>query len=120
MNDLAREKLCEIISRFGRMVCDDPKRVRALLTDFCPDLRREVYILSATLEQGFVRDLVNSSDALPWVTLAGRLVHRMSDELGLEPDIARWAVDSWALALGKVIAVLADDEILSPRHRGAR
>jgi len=45
MNDIPRQKLQYIISQFGRVVCDEPKRCEALLRDLCPENRREINLL---------------------------------------------------------------------------
>jgi len=40
-----------------------------------------------------------------WDTLRAPLVHKLVSTRFLQPDVARWAVDAWALALGVVTAV---------------
>ena len=45
-------------------------------------------------------DLINASAGVPPALLLGRLIKRLEDELGLAENAARWAVESWALALG--------------------
>ena len=102
MNDLARQKLREILMQYGCSVCDDPRRVRALLADHCPDLKREVHLLAFAAEQRVAAELATASTAVPWSALSGRLVRRLVDELAVAEDAARWAVESWAVALGRI------------------
>ncbi len=98
MNDMARRKLGEIVSRYGTSVCDEPRRVQGLLADLCPDLKRETHALVAALERGTAGELLRSSPA-PWPATLGRLVRRLTDETAMSEEAARWAVESWAAAL---------------------
>lgn len=104
MNDVARKKLCEIVAQYGRSICDDPRRVRGLLGDYCPGLKREIHALTTALEQRVVSDLLKSSVGLPWEVVAGRMVTRLIDEVAMNAAAARWTIDSWALALGLATA----------------
>ncbi len=100
MNPLACNQLCLIVSRYGRGVCDDPRKVQALLADLCPDLKRERSALVAALERGAAADLTHPSAGVPWPTILGRLVRRLVDETAMAQEAAQWAVQSWAVALG--------------------
>ncbi len=42
MNELP-EKLRELITTYGRSVCDDPQRYEALLQDYCGGHKREIH-----------------------------------------------------------------------------
>ena len=99
MNDSVREKLQEIISQYGRSLCDEPKRCKSLLLDFCGKDRREIFILIAALKEGVATDLLNSSNSISQQLVSARLVKRLQDNLGIAEEFAIWAVDSWALAL---------------------
>ena len=100
MNDLPRQKLRELIATYGRELCDDPRRCRALLSDHCPGARREISVLASAQEEGVPADLLRSSGGLPWEALRSRLTRRLVDARGLSEEAARWAVESWAGALG--------------------
>jgi C-terminal peptidase prc len=118
MNEFARQQLCAMVASQGPGVVEDPRRVRGLLGDLCPGLKREVHVLATALEQGVVRELAGSSDAVPWEAVCGRLVRRMTDEMGLAPEAARWAVDAWAEALGKKTAPQQQGDIFeTPTQR---
>ena len=41
MNELPRQKLCELIGKYGESLCDNPARCEGLLRDVCPHDRRE-------------------------------------------------------------------------------
>src|SRR5436309_1688850 len=105
MNDLPRQKLRELIGTYGRELCDDPRRCRALLSDYCPRDRREISVLIGAQEEGVPADLLRSSAGLPWEALRSRLTRRLVDGRGLSEEAARWAVETWGLALGTAATV---------------
>ena len=104
MDDLPRHKLRELIIEYGRSLCDDPRRCEALLKDYCGQYRREIFVLVSALKNRVAEDLINASAGVPSALVLGRLIQRLEDELGLAEDAARWAVESWALALGLAAA----------------
>ena len=61
MNDLTRQKLCEILAQYSRSVCDEPRRLRALLSGLYPDFKREIHLPSIAVEQRIVAVLLNAS-----------------------------------------------------------
>jgi hypothetical protein len=105
VNAQASKALAEIVTRYGQNVVDDPRRLRALLSDHCPGMKREVNVLVAAAQHKVVADLQRSATGLPWSSVLGRLVRRMTDELSIDETIAQWAVEAWAAALGKPAAV---------------
>jgi F-box protein 11 len=104
MNDLVRQTLCDLVGRYGRPLCADAHRCEALLRDFCGEYRREVFVLLSALREQVVADLLGSGDSRPprGEAAFARLAQRLHDHLGIVEEAARWAVDSWALALGLV------------------
>ena len=102
MNNLPRQKLCEIIKIYGKDVCSDHKRIRGLLNDFCSGNHPEINFLLAVLEEQVYTELVASSKIVPYEMLSARLVKRLYTNRGMAEEIAHWAVDSWALALGVI------------------
>ena len=58
MNDLARQKLVELVARFGPSLVDEPQRSEALLRDLCGELRREIFVLVAALKERVGTDLL--------------------------------------------------------------
>ncbi len=100
MNNLVREKLSEIIARHGRLLAENPQRCEALLKDYCPQYKREINVLVEALKERVASDLMNSSLAMPGLVLKAKLTRRLQDDLGLSEEASKWAVDSWAMALG--------------------
>lgn len=102
MNDLARQKLIEIVGRHGKSVVDDVRRAEGLFRDNFGIFQREIAVLTMALEQNVARDLAAAPQNAPRAALSARLTQRLIDNLALSEDAAKWAVDSWALALGVV------------------
>lgn len=101
MNDLPRHTLSRVIAEHGRGICDAPKRVEALLRDLCGAYRREINIIMGALEERVAADLIAASNsAVPRAALLARLAARLRDNLAYTPEAARWAVETWAFALG--------------------
>lgn len=102
MHELPRQKLCELIATYGRSVCDDPRRCEGLLRDYCGVYKREIHVLVSALKERVAADLLGSHSGVPREVVIARLTKRLQDDLGLAEDAARWAVESWALALGVI------------------
>ncbi len=58
MENIVRQKLAEIIEQFGRSICSDPPRCKALLSDYCPTNRKEINVLVGSLQEKVVEDLL--------------------------------------------------------------
>jgi hypothetical protein len=104
VNDSVRQTLSEIIDKYGRSLAGDPRRCEALLRDLCGQYKKEINVLVGALKERVAADLMASSTALPEGVLRARLVKRLHDNLGLSEEAARWAVESWAVALGAASA----------------
>ncbi len=115
MNDCVRKTLCDIITTYGRDVCEETARCRGLLNDLCPHFRKEIHVLVSAQEEQIPRELLVSHSSLPWSALSGKLVKKLVDNRALTPEASQWAVDSWALALGVVSSqLIAQPSVQSP------
>lgn len=101
LSEPPRRVLAEIISQYGPDVCNSPTRIEALLRDMCGEYRREINLLVSALKDKVAADLLSAS-ATPAELLISRLTTRLRDNHSLTEDAARWAVESWALALGRI------------------
>ena len=118
MNNIPRQKLREIILQYGRSLCDEPKRCEAFLQDFCGQYHKEVSVLIIALKERVPADLLASPNSIPPVVLLARLTKRLQENLSLTEDAARWAVESWGLALGVISeADIASIPLSSPTPR---
>src|SRR5438132_5088599 len=102
MNELPRQKLCELIAKYGESLCDEPLKCEGLLRDLCGQYRLEVNVLIDAIKERITADLRSSSDAVPLEVTLARLTKRFQDHRGATSETARGAVESWALALGKI------------------
>lgn len=104
MSDIARLKLTEIITAYGRSVCDDPRRCEGLLRDLCGDQRRAIHVLLGALKGRVVTDLLAAARGTPCAALLAQMARRLEEDQGLTEEAARWAVETWAQALGVISA----------------
>ncbi|HLM59146.1 MAG TPA: hypothetical protein VK422_23780 [Pyrinomonadaceae bacterium] len=100
--DVSRRTLRELIARHGAGLCSDARRCEGLLRDHCGEHRREINILMGALDERVPLDLLAGQGSMPRGLLLSRLSKRLEDQLALTAEAARWAVGSWALALGVV------------------
>ncbi len=100
MNDLPRKRLAEIVASYGREIGSDARRCRGLLNDLCPNARREINVLVGAIEEQIPSDLLTSSGGAHYEFEASRLSKRLIDHRAIAEEAAKWAVESWAIALG--------------------
>ena len=98
MNNEVAEKLKELIKQHGTSLCDEPRRCRALLMDYCGEHKREVRLLVSATEANTHGELLSSVN-IPYEILKPRLAKKLCDEFGLTEQAATWAVNAWAFAL---------------------
>jgi tetratricopeptide (TPR) repeat protein len=105
-DDLPRRKLREIVAyrealadKTGRDVLKDPQLCKALLKDLCGEHKREIFVLVTALEEGIAANLLAAQENMPLQVLLAQLTERLVDNRALNENAARWAVESWALAL---------------------
>jgi formylglycine-generating enzyme required for sulfatase activity len=104
MNDIPRLKLIEIIAQYGPAVIDNPRQVEGLLRDFCGEYKREIHSLMDAFRERIPFDLVAVPGDTPHAVLIANLTKRLVDNRPMAEDMARWAVVTWAIALGVVRA----------------
>jgi hypothetical protein len=110
MDNLPRLKLRELLATYGRSLCDEPKRCEGLLRDLCGEHKLEINLLMDAVRERVPADLLAASTGVSATMMLTRLRTRMQDELGLSEAAARWAVYSWAFALGIAMPNADSDE----------
>lgn len=100
MNNIPREMLARIVAKYGTNVGGDARRCESLLNDLCGEYRREINVLVNAVDERIPLDLMTGASSTPLELLLTRLEKRFENQTGLTPEAARWAVESWALALG--------------------
>jgi hypothetical protein len=105
MNELPRQKLCELIAQHGPGLCEDARRCKALLKEACAVHKTEIRVLTEVLTEGAILDELRAAPPeAPRDELLARLTRQLRDATDLPEDEARWGVESWALALGVIPA----------------
>jgi hypothetical protein len=100
MNDLPRTILKDLVRCYGLSLIGDALRTEGLLRDTCGEHPREIFVLVHALRQQIPADLLACRQSLPLPVLKGILARRLEDELSYSEQASRWAVESWAEALG--------------------
>src|SRR5689334_11402444 len=98
-NDVPAETLRRIIQQYGLAICDDPRRCEALLKDLCGTYKREIHLLIGAQYENIPAELQRG---LPLDFQRPRLVQQLSDDRGFDDELAEWAVNAWAYALGLI------------------
>ena len=118
MQEIVCNKLAELVRRFGPDLCDNPKRCKALLRNVCGERKREIMALVTAAQEGVGGELRQSSAGVPKELIVARLAKRLCDNVGLAEDLACWAVESWAVALGQLapFSIVVDPPVVPTSH----
>lgn len=101
MGDTPRELLVKLIREQGTSIIFDPVKFRNLLVDYSKgEYRKERKCLSDALSEDIPGTLLAKKDQLVYATISQQLSHKLIQELGINPELSKWTVDSWAIALG--------------------
>ncbi len=97
--DAVRAALRRLIDQYGADLVRDRARLAGLLRDECGEHRREINLLLDALDERVVDTLRSPSQVLLLVTIPN-CARRLHEARGTEARAARWAVETWAHALG--------------------
>ena len=118
MSDGARAAFLALV-REEPGAADDPRRFASVLADrFEGRWRREAAVLSASVQEGVPPAL--RAGRGPFPALAAPLAARLVDERGFDAALARWAVDSWGIALGLATEAETGEPVRPPPACPAR
>jgi WD40 repeat protein len=92
-------QLGEILIRHGRSPLTDAKLCENLLKDYCPEHKEEIALLALAVKERIASDLLVSQDGLQRDLLRALLVKRLRKARSLNEGDARWAVESWTVAI---------------------
>jgi WD40 repeat protein len=92
-------QLGEILIKHGRATLTDPKLCENLLKDYCAPYKEEISLLVLAVKERVASDLLVSQDGLDRDLLRALLVKRLRKNHSVTEADARWAVDSWTLAI---------------------
>ncbi|HJR08858.1 MAG TPA: WD40 repeat domain-containing protein [Pyrinomonadaceae bacterium] len=116
MNELVRQKLCEVVLKHGRPLLSDPRLCESLLKDYCGQYKKEIFVLVCAVREQVAADLLTSQTSVPREILHTLLIKRLQNNLALTEDASRWAVESWSLALAGLPSEDAQKLSTQPRE----
>lgn len=99
VHNYPRQKLRDIIMRYGDSVLEDPRRCKALLMDYCGEYKGEINLIYLAVREKVPQEMRAASPYLPTGLLYGRLTKALQDAYFFTEDVARWAVETCAHAL---------------------
>ena len=111
-----RDVLIDIVARYGEPLLGSPQRCEGLLKDYCGEHRREIFVLVSCLRVGLI-DQMRRQGGPSIKLICARLALKLEQNLAISGDVAKWAVESWAVALGMMKpehATLSISRILEP------
>lgn len=104
MNELHQQILHQIVLEHGRSICDEPRRLKALLFDHLGTHpgrhERAVHVLMTALDKRIPMELLGSQGQEPMEAAMRRLAVRLQENTALTEEAAGWAVEAWGFALG--------------------
>ena len=117
MNNSLRALLWSLLQREGDGILGDPRRLKAFLSDLAPGRPRDVSALIAAVETGVVARLaIADRSVVSQGNLIATLTRVLSHERAIIPEVASWAVTTWAGALG--IAIGLPPQVLAVSSAG--
>ncbi len=99
MNDQVRDVLGELVATQGPALSGLPLMCKLLLNQHCPDDPVETEALLAAVNHDVVRPLLRKIPETVWPERTNPLVEQLVHEANISEEAARWAIDSWYLAL---------------------
>lgn len=99
MESLPRKVLCDLLREHGRDMATDP-RLKGLLMDYCGSCRAEIHVLLQAQQAGIPERLLQYSRRLPVSIVVAQLTAHLETDYFMAAAAARWAIETWALALG--------------------
>ena len=109
--DFHRTKLHDLISTRGVSICEDIAMLKALLSDAfrnhpsASEAKWRILTLALTAEHGVIDELTRTKSSIPYSMIADKLVDNIHASNRIEKESVRWAIDSWALAIGVISSV---------------
>jgi hypothetical protein len=101
MRNKVRKVLLDLFTVYGVSLASDKNRLNGLLRDSFPKRFAEVNVLIYAIELGIVNDLYSErSSQIPKTQFYESLISRLQHDYGTEIGLAKWAVETWAIALG--------------------
>jgi hypothetical protein len=98
MDPKSVQALRDLVLDQGRALVRDPRACEKLLAGIQPSASLECSLLRRAVRERIPLELLDIR--IPLQIQAPRLARRLARVSAVRPDIARWAVEAWASALG--------------------
>lgn len=102
MHWIPRDKLFQLIQRYGKELGEDPRRCEALLRDVCGTYRKEIFALVSAVREGIPAELLEAVKTVPHPAAIARYSQKLHENFGISSELCQWTVETWAYALGIV------------------
>lgn len=99
MKNIYRKNLCKLIHQHPNKLYTFPGRCEALLRDYCGSTSMELNLLVAAMKSGIPEEISTLDNGNKLQYICHYLPQRLVQNYGLSKRRARWAVESWAIAL---------------------
>jgi len=110
-DESVRAQLGEILINHGRALLTDAKLCENLLKDYCPERKEEIALLALAVKERIASDLLASQDGLQRDLLRALLVKRLRKARWLNEGDARWAVETWAIAIRALVRTESTESV---------
>jgi len=100
VDEKVRQALCELVSRKDPSVFQDLTKFETALETSCGKRPIEITALSGALQEKIPWELRKSNQENVIESTITNLMNQLQRNLGFTPDAAKWAIESWAIALG--------------------
>jgi streptogramin lyase len=118
-NESLNESLRAIVQRYGAEVSHDPRRLEALLLDYCGDQKRGVFLLVGAARSGMVDRLLDIRGSSASSTAFVGLQRQMERQMGLSEEAAKSTLESWCWALELPVPAEGPNPLDLPAKRGS-
>jgi tetratricopeptide (TPR) repeat protein len=102
--DCISNAMRSIIQSEGVAILDNPKKVRALLSDYCPggDHKREIVLLERLLDEKVHSDIIRQKDSVTFDILSENLTNRILANHPFDIQLVQWGIDTISVTLGVI------------------
>jgi len=112
------KRLQEIISLCGPPSDEKNRKYNGYLSDYFVHHDRELNLLKIILDQGFVTRLAKENNSVPYEMLVKKYVAQLHDNWGMDESAAKWAIDTWAEALGVYFTISCKADFIISHSEG--
>lgn len=120
LDESVPRQLGEILIKHGHAPLTDSKLCENLLKDYFAPFKEEISLLVLAVKERVASDLLVSQDGLDRHVLHNLLLKRLRKAHSLTEADARWAIESWSLAIRSFLRSQSDPEPFDPDPRSIR